>query len=104
MEFKSVSVCGDPSIITVGSVPEKEGIPRMSTVGFAPGVPAETTVTPEALPCKASSALTGFSFSISAAFTVATAPDTLVTFCVPYPTTTTSFRACEFETIDTWKF
>ena len=70
----------------------------MSTVGLAPGEPAEITVTPEALPCKASSALTGLSFSISDPFTVEIAPDTLVTFCVPYPITTTSFSACELDT------
>ena len=73
----------DPSTTTTGSVPVYEGIPRISTVGLAPGEPVDTTVTPEALPCKASSALTGFSLSISAPLTVDIAPEILVIFCVP---------------------
>ena len=59
MEFKSSKDSIAPSTITTGSVPVYDGIPLIKTVGFAPGVPGDITVTPEALPCKASSALTG---------------------------------------------
>ena len=83
IELRSVRVCGTPSIITTGSVPEKEGIPRIKTVGLAPGVPGCITLTPEARPCNASSIRVGRSFSISDPFTVAMAPDTFVRRWVP---------------------
>ena len=62
IELKSVKVCGTPSIITTGSVPEKDGIPLIKTVGFEPGEPLCITLTPAARPCNASSTLTGFNF------------------------------------------
>ena len=50
------------------------------------------TLTPEARPCKASSVRTAFTFSMSALLIVEIAPETLVIFWVPYPTTITSFK------------
>jgi hypothetical protein len=58
-----------PSITTKGSVPEKEVIPLIKTEGLPPGDPLEITLRP-ACPCKASSILSGFSFSTSSAETV----------------------------------
>ena len=83
MELRSSKVSIAPSTTTSGSLPLYDGIPLMKTVGLAPGEPAEITSTPAALPCKASSALTGFSFSMSTLLMVEIAPETLVTFCVP---------------------
>ena len=80
IEFKSFWVCCAPSIITNGPLPVYEGIPLINIVGEAPGEPLWITVTPDELPCRASSTLTGFNLSITSALTVEIEPDIFVIF------------------------
>ena len=78
--------------MTNGSLPVYDVIPLIITVGFAPGDPFENILTP-GKPCKASSILTGLSFSTSSPPTVDTAPEIFEAFWLTYPRTTTCSRA-----------
>lgn len=77
-----------PSITNSGS----PNAPRMRMLEEAPARPEVlVTFTPGARPARALDRLDGARFTSSPAFTGVTAPVRFTFFCVPYPTTTSSF-------------